>query len=199
MKSTLLIMSALIISYANSYSRSIYLSGGICYEPVGKLDYPQRGGPKTEFYDIIKYEIGPFIKLNRDFQLGITVGYSKKGIDPGGNTHSDLTIWDVNLISEYGYEFTESGRAVIVLGAETNYGHLADDGGYGTVSGGGFGVAGIIGWRYKISKKSLIEMDYRFSQKEISLKGDPEKTYEFSGSTIRLLFGYTIFNSENKD
>jgi len=50
-------------------------------------------------------------------------------------------------------------------------------------------VAGIIGWRYKISKKSLIEMDYRFSQKEISLKGDPKK---LTNSQARQLDCYSV-------
>jgi len=50
-----------------------------------------------------------FYQIEQGFSTWDNGGYSKKGIDPGGNTHSDLTIWDVNLISEYGYEFTESG------------------------------------------------------------------------------------------
>ncbi len=171
---------------------------GMDYNPIAKLSYPNSGA-EYEVVDNVTWEPGIYYNFATGFRTGTFLDYYRKTYDPGGtNPKSRLSSWGIGLLGDYAYEMTVSGRALLIGGMEIGYGEFTDDNTSAKRTGGSVWVAGIGGLRFYFTSSFSMELDYRIKWHQYDLSGTPAKSYDFSGSTIRISVGYGLYSSEEK-
>lgn len=184
-------LSGLIITPAMA-SEGIRLGAGFDYIPIAKLEYESNLQAKTEIFDNIIWQGRASYDFGNGLKSGILFDYLAKSYSPGPFRKSDLTLWGIGLIGDYGYELTDTGHALLVGGAELGYAHLTDNSGGSSGKAGSFWIAGIAGLRFLIFRKIWLESDYRLTFQEFGPLGTLEKKYLLSGSGLRLFLEYPI-------
>jgi hypothetical protein len=169
------------------------------YNPLARLSYQNGSDLEYDIVDNISWEPGVYYNFTTGFRTGAFFQYYRKRINPAGTTELRLSSWGIGILTDYGYEITESGRTLLVAGMETGYGEFTDKNDYANRTGGSIWIAGLVGMRYFFTPGLSVELDYRIKWHQYDLSGTPAKSYDFSGSTLRLSLGYTIFSSHKKD
>lgn len=168
------------------------------YNPIAKLSYPNSGA-EYEIVDNVTWEPGIYYNFASGFRTGTFVDYYTKTFDPGGTiAKSRLSSWGIGLLGDYAYEMTVSGRTLLIGGMEIGYGEFTDDSASAKRTGGSVWIAGIGGVRFYFTPAFSMELDYRIKWHQYDLSGEPAKSYDFSGSTIRISVGYGLYSSEGK-
>lgn len=201
MKTTLILANVVILcSYPAVQSFSgVSAAMAIEYNPIAKLSYPNSGGAEYEMVDNVAWEPGVYYNFATGFRTGTFLNIYGKTYDPGGTvTKSRLSSWGIGLLGDYAHELTESGRTLLISGMEIGYGEFTDDNINSKRSSGSIWIAGIGGLRYYFTPGLSMEVDYRVKWHQYDLTGTPAKTYDFSGSTIRISVGYGFYSSEGK-
>jgi hypothetical protein len=121
-----------------------------------------------------------------------------KTIHPGPNTTTDLTIWGAGIYSNYGYEITETGHALLVAGMETGYGELRDESNRIAKTGGALRVAGMVGTRFLIGGKAWLDLVYKLGWQEFSIAHYPSRKYRFAGSSLRVSLDVPLLKFSDK-
>ncbi len=173
-------------------SEGIRLGAGFDYIPVANLKYESNSQAKTEIFDNIIWQGRASYDFGNGLKSGILFDYLSKSYSPGPFRKSDLTLWGIGLTGDYGYELTDTGHALLVVGSELGYAHLTDESGGSSGKAGSFWIAGIAGLRFLIFRKIWLESDYRLAFQEFGPLGTLEKKYLLSGSGLRLFLEYPI-------
>jgi hypothetical protein len=168
------------------------------YNPLARLSYQNGSEQEYDIVDNISWEPGIYYNFTTGFRTGGFFQYYRKDINPAGTTELNLSSWGIGILTDYGYEITESGRTLLVAGMETGYGELSDKNVYSNRTGGSIWIAGLAGMRYYFTPGLSVELDYRIKWHQYDLSGTPAKSYDFSGSTLRLSLGYRIFSTDKK-
>jgi hypothetical protein len=169
------------------------------YNPLARLSYQNGSEQEYDIVDNISWEPGIYYNFTTGFRTGAFFQYYRKNTE-AGTTEYKLSSWGIGILTDYGYEITESGRTLLVAGMETGYGEFTDRNNV-TVrkqSGGALWIAGLAGMRYYFTPGLSVELDYRIKWHQYDLSGTPAKSYDFSGSTLRLSLGYRIFSTDKK-
>ena len=172
---------------------------GMEYNPLAKLSYQNGSDQEYEIVDNISWEPGVYYNFTTGFRTGAFFQYYRKNTNPTGTTELRLSSWGIGILTDYGYEMTESGRTLLVAGMEAGYGEFTDKNDFSNRTGGALWVAGLGGIRYYFTPGFCMELDYRIKWDQYDLPGTPSKSYDFSGSTLRLSLGYSIFSSHKED
>jgi hypothetical protein len=171
---------------------------GMEYNPIAKLSYPN-SGVEYEIVDNITWEPGIYYSFATGFRTGAFFDYYRKTYDPvGTNPKSSLSSWGIGLLGDYAYEMTASGRTLLIGGMEIGYGEFTDDNDSARRTSGSVWIAGIGGLRYYFTSSFSLELDYRIKWQQYDMSGTPAKSYDFSGSTIRISVDYGLYASEGK-
>lgn len=169
------------------------------YNPIAKLSYPGSWGAEYEIVDNITWEPGVYYNFSTGFRAGTFFSlYNKTFESVGAEPEARLSSWGFGLLGDYGYEMTDSGRSLLIAGMEIGYGEFTYDNQDAKRSSGSVWVAGIGGLRYYFTPVLSIELDYRIKWHQYDMTGAPAKSYDFSGSTIRMSAGYGLYSSEGK-
>jgi len=167
---------------------------GVEYDPIAKLEYVNGNQPAQDIVDNIAWEPGLFYHFPAGFRAGTFFSYYMKKIARGDTRSSDLSSWGIGVLGDYGFELTESGRTFLVGGMEAGFGRLTDKNEFSDKTNGGVWVAGFGGIRYYFTRAFSMEMDFRMKWLQYDFTDAPKKNYDFSGSTLRLTFGYGIYS-----
>lgn len=194
-----LIIMLILSSYAVGRAFSGISAGvGMEYNPIAKLTYPNSGA-EYEIVDNVTWEPGIYYNFATGFRTGTFLDYYSKTFDPGGTiAKSKLSSWGIGLLGDYAYEMTVSGRTLLIGGMEIGYGEFTDDNENARRTGGSVWIAGIGGLRYYFTPSFSMELDYRIKWHQYDLSGEPAKSYDFSGSTVRISVGYSLYSSDRK-
>lgn len=168
------------------------------YSPLARLSYENGSDLEYEIVDNISWEPGVYYNFSTGFRTGAFFQYYRKKINPSGTTELRLSSWGIGILTDYGYEITESGRTLLVAGMEAGYGELTDENDFSDRTGGSLWIAGVLGLRYSFTQDLSLELDYRIKWHQYDLSGEPAKSYDYSGSALRLSVGYRIFSSDKK-
>lgn len=169
------------------------------YNPIAKLSYPNSGDTEYEIVDNITWEPGVYYNFSTGFRAGTFFNLYNKTLDIGGTVpRSKLSSWGIGMLGDYGYEMTDSGRSLLIAGMEIGYGEFKDDNEDTSRNGGSVWVAGIGGLRFYFTPSFSIELDYRIKWHQYDMSGTPAKSYDFSGSTVRISVGYGLYSPEEK-
>ncbi len=201
MKATLLLTNILLLCSCPVLRAFNGVSAGMAmeYNPIAKLSYPNSGDTEYEIVDNITWEPGVYYNFSTGFRAGSFFSLYNKTFDSGSTEpRSELSSWGIGLIGDYAYEMTDSGRSLLIGGMEIGYGEFTFDNANARRSSGSVWVAGIGGLRYYFTSSFSMELDYRIKWHQYDLSGEPAKSYDFSGSTIRISVGYGLYSSEGK-
>jgi hypothetical protein len=201
MRTTLLLANVILLCSYPVVRAFNGVSAGMAleYNPIAKLSYPNSGDAEYEIVDNITWEPGVYYNFSTGFRAGTFFDLYKKTLDMGGTvSRSKLSSWGIGMLGDYAYEMTESGGSLLVAGMEIGYGEFKDDNEHAKRSGGSVWVAGIGGLRFYFTPSFSIELDYRIKWHQYDMTGTPAKSYDFSGSTIRISVGYGLYSSEGK-
>ncbi len=169
------------------------------YNPIAKLSYPNSGGAEYEIVDNVTWEPGVYYNFATGFRAGTFFSLYNKTFDSGGTVpRYRLLSWGIGLLGDYAHELTESGRTLLISGMEIGYGEFTDDNVNSKRSSGSVWIAGIGGLRYYFTPGLSMELDYRIKWHQYDLTGTPAKSYDFSGSTIRISMSYGFYSPEGK-
>jgi len=166
---------------------------------MAKLSYPNSAGAEYEIVDNVAWEPGLYYNFATGFRTGTFFNLYNKTFDSiGTEPKSRLSSWGIGLLGDYAYEMTDSGRSFLIGGMEIGYGEFTDDNENAKRTSGSVWVAGIGGLRFYFTPSFSMEFDYRIKWHQYDLSGTPAKSYDFSGSTIRISVGYGLYSSEGK-
>jgi len=96
---------------------SIGLGGN--YLPKSEVENGEFGQYKETTYDNLFGEVSAFAGLPMNFRVGSYFSYYSKTVAPETIIDSDVSIWGIGMLADYGYEITESGSTFFVMGAES--------------------------------------------------------------------------------
>lgn len=182
-----------LISNGVLASEGISISLGTEYLPLSKVEFGSSDRNSYEIYDNMSVESGLYYSFDEGFRTGAIVSFFSKNISPG-NSSSDISSWGVGFLGDYEYEITESGGTRLVFGMDTGFSRFKDSNSFSKRTDDSYWAAFFGGIRYFFSSRYFFEFDYRMKWQEFNLVGEPvEKTFEFSGSTLRLALGYGFF------
>jgi len=178
---------------------SVSLGLAVEYLPTATVEKGEFGQHEESVYDNLSIQSSIRLGLPAGFKMGPLFSYYRKTIESESASPADVSIWGVGVFADYGYEFTESGRALFVLGTETGYSQLAEDILNEKRSNGAMWIDGVGGFRYLMSPSYSLELDYLLKWSNYDIEGVPLRHYKYSGSTLRLLIEYTLFaNNKNE-
>ena len=199
---TTLILASVIIFYSNPAIHAFNgVSAGIGMEyiPIAKLSYPNSGGAEYEIVDNVTWEPGVYYNFATGFRTGTFFSlYNKTFESVGAEPRSRLSSWGIGLLGDYAYEMTDSGRSLLIAGMEIGYGEFTYDNQNAKRTSGSVWIAGVGGVRYYFTPGLSMEFDYRIKWHQYDLTGTPAKTYDFSGSTIRISMSYGFYSPGGK-
>lgn len=200
MRTTLLLANVILLCSCPVVRSFSGVSAGMAmeYNPVAKLSYPNSGGAEYEIVDNITWEPGIYYNFADGFRTGAFFNHYRKRINPGGMSKSKLSSWGIGMLGDYAYEMTESGGTLLIAGMEIGYGEFKDDNEHAKRSSGSVWIAGIGGLRYYLTPGLSMEFDYRIKWHQYDLTGTPAKTFDFSGSTIRISMSYGLYSPGGK-
>ncbi len=201
MRTTLLLANVILLCSCPVVRAFNGVSVGMAleYNPIAKLSYPSSWGAEYEIVDNITWEPGVYYNFSTGFRAGTFFSlYNKTFESVGAEPESRLSSWGFGLLGDYGYEMTDSGRSLLIAGMEIGYGEFTYDNQDAKRSSGSVWVAGIGGLRYYFTPVFSIEFDYRIKWHQYDMTGTPAKSYDFSGSTLRISVGYGLYSSEGK-
>ena len=170
---------------------------GIEYNPIARLDYINESQIDLDVVDNVALEPGIYYSLSNGFRAGVIYSIYSKKVTRSDTRIADLSSWGIGLLGDYGYEMTESGMTLLVGGMEAGYGELTDKNEFSERTRGGVWIAGLGGIRYYFTRALSMEMDFRMKWLRYDFTEVPLKSYDFSGSTIRITLGYGIYSSKN--
>ena len=201
MKTTFILANVIILCSNPAVHAFNGVSAGIGMEyiPIAKLSYPNSGGAAYEIVDNVTWEPGVYYNFATGFRTGTFLNIYGKTYDPGGTVpKSRLSSWGIGILGDYAHELTESGGTLLIAGMEIGYGEFTDDNVNSKRSNGSMWVAGVGGLRYYFTPGLSMEFDYRIKWHQYDLTGTPAKTYDFSGSTIRISMSYGFYSPGGK-
>lgn len=197
----LLLASALLFGFmvSCSFAYSGFTAGfGIDYNPIARLDYENGGLPGIDVVDNISLEPSIFYNFHNGFRTGFYVPLYFKKIARSDTRSSDLSSWGIGFIGDYAFEITESGRLLLVTGMEAGYGELTDKNEFSRRTAGAAWIAGIGGVRNFFTRTISLELDLRVKWQQFDYPDAPEKSYDFSGTTLRIALCYGFFPGEKR-
>jgi len=168
------------------------VSLGFEYNPIASMEYTNSNQLKQDVVDNLTWEPGFSYIFSNGIRAGILGGYYRKKFDRGGVGITHLKSFGAGAYGDYGYEITDSGRTLLVVGMEAGYGRLTDENDVTKRSTGGTWVAGIGGIRRFFSRQWFMEMDFRMKWLRYDFTDVPAKEYDFSGATIRINLNYIV-------
>lgn len=195
-KSLLTAFIALLIFPCGLYaSKGISVGLGTEYVPLSSVEFGNPPVNRYEIYDNMSIESGLYYNFISGFRAGVIVSLFSKSINTG-TSDSDISSWGVGFLGDYQYEITESGSTRLVFGMDNGYSRFKENS-YTDRSDDSYWAALFGGVRYFFSNRYFFEFDYRMKWQEFNLEGVPAKTFNFSGSSLRLALGYGFFSDEN--
>lgn len=193
-------ISILILPGALYASRGFSIGLGTEYIPISSVEFGNPVVNRYEIYDNMSIESGLYYNYDSGFRTGVIVSLFSKSINVG-NSDSDISSWGAGFLGDYEYEITESGSTRLVFGMDTGYSRFKEKS-YTNRDDESYWAAFFGGVRYFFSNRYFFEFDYRMKWQEFDLlgvpaNGIPDKTFKFSGSSLRLALGYGFFSDEN--
>lgn len=170
----------------------ISLELGLEYNPIARLDYGNQGLPGQDVVDNISLEPGIYASFATGLRAGVFLPYYRKTLDRSDSRTAKLSAWGIGLTGDYGLEITESGRTLLVAGIEAGYSELTDKNEFNERTRGGVWVAGLGGIRHYFNRVVSFEVDFRVKWLEYDFPQIPQKSYDYSGPTLRVSLGYGI-------
>jgi len=182
-------------------AEGISIGLGTEYLPLSKVEFGNPVVSRYEIYDNMLIESGLFYNFEAGFRTGAIVSLFNKSIRLGTGGDSDISSWGVGILGDYEYEITESGSTRLVFGMDTGYGRFKDSNDFSKRTDDSYWAAFFGGIRYFFSARYFLEFDYRMKWQEFNLIGVPadgtqDKTFKFSGSSLRLGLGYGFFSDK---
>jgi hypothetical protein len=195
---TIFILALCHAPQAFSASEGISIGLGTDYLPLGKVEFGNPIQNSYDFYDNMFVETGFYYNFNTGFRIGGLLTLFSRNINPGGNSSSDISSWGVGALGDYEYSISESGSTNLVLGIDSGYSKFKDSNDFAKRTDNSYWVAAFGGLRYFFNTRYFLEIDYRMKWQEFSLAGNPvDKSFDFSGSSLRLALGYGFFSHQN--
>ena len=172
---------------------------GTEYMPLSKVEYGNPVVSSFEIYDNMSVETGLYYSFDAGFRTGVIISRFSKSINTG-TSDSDISAWGAGILGDYEYEITESGSTRLVFGMDTGYSKFKENS-FTDRSDDSYWAAFFGGIRYFFSARYFFEFDYRMKWQEFNLvgvpsNGAPDKTFKFSGSSLRLALGYGFFSDK---
>ena len=183
-------------------ARGISIGLGMEYLPMAKVEFGNPVISRYEIYDNMSIESGLYYNFDTGFRTGAVVSLFSKSINPGANGNSDISSWGIGVLGDYEYRISESGSTGLVFGMDAGYGRFKDSNNFSKRTDDSYWAAFFGGIRYFPGARYFLELDYRMKWQEFDLvgvpaDGIPDKTFKFSGSSLRLSLGYGFFSHQN--
>jgi hypothetical protein len=197
-KYTALVLALCILICPKLFAvEGVRLGLGFDYIPIVKAEYVRNKEANFEIFDNILWQGRVSYDFGNGFMAGGTFEYYQKRIHPQYGI-TDLSLWDIGMTLEYGYELTDSGHTLLMGGAESGYGKMTDKSGAVKTPTGTFSLTGLAGLKFMIAKSLWLETDYRLGLMDFGPITSREKKYLFSGSGLRLMLDYQIYSMIRK-
>jgi hypothetical protein len=184
---------------SGSFAYSGFTAGfGIDYNPVARLEYENGSLPGTDVVDNISWEPALYYSFPNGFRTGIYVPIYFKKIARSDTRSSEVSSWGIGFIGDYAFEITESGGFLLVTGMEAGYGELTDENEFSRRATGGAWIAGIGGIRNFFTPRFSLELDLRVKWHQFDFPDAPQKSYDFSGTTLRIAICYGFYSVKDR-
>jgi hypothetical protein len=196
----IILVLALVFPALCHASRGFSIGLGTEYSPISSVEFGNPDVLRYEIYDNLSIESGLYYNYGSGFRTGAIISIFSKSVNTG-NTDSDISSWGIGVLGDYEFEITESGGTRLVFGMDTGYSKFKENS-YTNRNDESYWAAFFGGVRYFFSTRYFFEFDYRMKWQEFDLlgipaTGIPDKTYKFSGSSLRLALGYGFFSDDN--
>jgi len=192
-KSVIIAALMLFSGISSASSEKFTISGGLDYDPIAKLEYPNTYQATQEIVDNVYWEVGLFYNMPTGFRVGTIFDFYGKSFNRIYSGKTDLSSIGIGILGDFAFDITESGRTKLLGAMETGYSNLKDKNEFNSQSAGALWVAGYGGVRYFFRSRLYMEMDLRAKWQRFDFSGVPGKIYDFSGTTLRLAVGYSFF------
>ena len=174
-------------------SKGFSISLGTEYLPLSKVEFGNPAVNSYEIYDNMSVESGLYYCFEPGFRAGTIASFFNKNVDTG-NSSSDLFSWGIGILGDFEFKISESGNTRLLLGTDTGFAKLRDSNDFSKRSDDSYWASFFGGIRYFFSSRYYFELDYRMKWQEFELIGAPvDKSFDFSGSSLRLSLGYGFF------
>ena len=172
------------------------VSAGLEYAPKADLRYDGNSWSDYQIVDNITWLGQVDYVIGQGFQVGMSFGYyDKKGVDDVTPTHLSLRM--LSLRGEYGYELTESGRTLLVSSMGIGYASLVDKNDIQSRKTTSTYIEALAGVRRFLTRNLHFEVDFRIKYMQFHFQSAPRKSYDYSGTGLKLLVGYRFGHPRN--